>query len=275
MKESLRRKLEDWLEFYQDLEIDLMDRRPGNRPRVAVSASPAPSTAQKQSATTASAGFPEPTPVLPRTEPIVRPSAPGASIGLFDEPAVPVQQDSLERIREDMGDCRRCKLSEHRTQIVYGTGNPRAKLVFVGEAPGADEDQQGLPFVGRAGKLLNRLIGFVGMKREEVYICNIIKCRPPGNRTPEKDEIASCQPFVFRQISVIRPRLVCCLGSPALRTLLPVREGISKVRGRFFDYHEIKLLATFHPAYILRNPREEAKIREDFLKMRDFLATPA
>ena len=252
-----------------------MDRRPGSRPRVAVSASPEIFPAKMKSETAASTGFAEPALVLPQTD---SPPFLGRRIdqtGLFDWPSISVKQDSLERIRANMGDCRRCKLCEHRKQIVYGTGNPRADLVFVGEAPGANEDEQGLPFVGRAGKLLNRLIEFVGMKREEVYICNIIKCRPPGNRAPEKDEIASCRPFVFRQISVICPRLICCLGSPALKTMVPVKEGITKVRGQFFDFQNTKLMATFHPAYILRNPREEGKIREDFVKIRDFLSTPA
>jgi len=143
--------------------------------------------------------------------------------------------------------------------------------VFVGEGPGADEDEQGLPFVGRAGQLLNRMIQFVGMKREEVYICNIVKCRPPGNRTPEKDEIDTCSPFLFRQIEAIRPRLVCCLGAPAMKTLLGIKEGITRVRGRFFDYAGTKAFVAYHPAYILRNPREEKILREDFEKIREFL----
>jgi len=145
-------------------------------------------------------------------------------------------------------------------------------LVFVGEGPGADEDEQGLPFVGRAGQLLNRMIQLVGMKREEVYICNIVKCRPPGNRVPEKDEIETCSPFLFRQIASIQPRLVCCLGAPAVRTLLGIREGITKIRGQFYDFAGTKALATVHPAYILRNAREEHILREDFEKIRDFLS---
>jgi DNA polymerase len=193
-------------------------------------------------------------------------------LSLFEAPPpVRRERETLEQILEDLGDCQRCRLAGGRKTIVFGQGNPHAELVFVGEGPGADEDEQGLPFVGRAGKLLNRMIQFIGMKREEVYICNIVKCRPPGNRTPERDEIETCSPFLLRQIEAIRPRLVCCLGAPAVRTLLGVKEGITKIRGRFYDFGSTQALATVHPAYILRNPREEKILREDFEKIRDFL----
>jgi DNA polymerase len=155
---------------------------------------------------------------------------------------------------------------------VFGEGNPRAPLVFIGEGPGADEDEQGRPFVGRAGQLLNRLIQAIGLRREDVYICNVVKCRPPGNRTPERDEINTCSPFLFRQIEAIQPRLVCCLGAPAMRTVLGIKEGITKVRGRLFEYGGAKALVTVHPAYILRNPRDEKILREDFEKIRLLLA---
>ncbi len=184
------------------------------------------------------------------------------------------RQETLEAIREDLGDCRRCRLSAGRKTIVFGQGNPHAEVVFVGEGPGADEDAQGLPFVGRAGKLLNRMIQLVGMKREEVYICNVVKCRPPGNRTPQPDEIETCSPFLVRQIQTIGPRLICCLGAPAVRTVLGIKEGITKIRGTFYDFGEIKALPTVHPAYILRNPREEKLLREDFQKIADFLKSP-
>ena len=185
---------------------------------------------------------------------------------------VPVRgSETLEQIREDLGDCHRCRLAAGRKTIVFGQGNPHAELVFVGEGPGADEDEQGLPFVGRAGKLLNRLIEFIGLKREDVYICNVVKCRPPGNRTPERDEIEACSPFLNRQLEAIKPRLLCCLGAPAVRTVLGLKEGITKIRGRFYEFGNAKALATVHPAYILRNPREEKTFREDFEKIRDFL----
>ncbi len=179
--------------------------------------------------------------------------------------------ETLTEIRTDLGDCQRCKLAGTRKTIVFGEGNPHAELVFIGEGPGADEDEQGRPFVGRAGKLLDRMILAVGLKREEVYICNIVKCRPPGNRTPEKDEVDACSPFLYRQIEAIKPRLICCLGAPAVRTVLGIKEGITKIRGQFYDFGSCKALPTVHPAYVLRNPREEKILREDFEKIRDFL----
>jgi uracil-DNA glycosylase family 4 len=170
---------------------------------------------------------------------------------------------TLAQVREELGECTRCKLHRQRTQIVFGVGNPEAKLVFVGEAPGADEDAQGEPFVGRAGQLLTKIIQAMGMQREDVYICNIIKCRPPNNRTPEADEILACQPFLLKQLQAIRPRFICALGGPATQTLLKTKEPISRLRGRFFDYHGIPLLPTFHPAFLLRNPHEKKTVWED------------
>jgi DNA polymerase len=188
---------------------------------------------------------------------------------MFDP--VPQVSETLEEIREDLGDCRRCKLAPGRTNIVFGSGNPRAELMFVGEAPGADEDEQGLPFVGRAGQLLTRIIEAIEMSREDVYICNILKCRPPGNRNPESDEIASCEPFLLRQIAAIRPKVVCALGSFGAQTLLRTKEPISRLRGQFIDYRGARLMATFHPAYLLRNPGEKRKVWEDVQKIRDYL----
>jgi DNA polymerase len=192
-------------------------------------------------------------------------------LSLFEAPPPERGPETLEQIRQDLGDCHRCKLAAARKHIVFGEGNPQAELVFVGEGPGADEDEQGLPFVGRAGQLLNRMLQFVGIKREDVYICNVVKCRPPGNRTPEHDEVEACSPFLFRQLEAIHPRLICCLGAPAAKTVMGIREGITKVRGQFYDHGGSKALATVHPAYVLRNPREEKILREDFEKIRDFL----
>ncbi len=143
--------------------------------------------------------------------------------------------------------------------------------MFVGEAPGADEDEQGLPFVGRAGQLLTKIILAIDMRREDVYICNILKCRPPGNRNPEGDEIAACQPFLFRQIAAVKPRVICALGTFGAQTLLHTKEPISRLRGQFIDFHGAKLMATFHPAYLLRNPNEKRKVWEDVQKIRDYL----
>jgi len=170
---------------------------------------------------------------------------------------------TLEQVRAELGECTRCKLHRHRKQIVFGVGNPNAGLVFVGEAPGADEDAQGEPFVGRAGQLLTKIIEAMGMRREDVYICNIIKCRPPNNRTPESDEIVACQPFLLEQLRAIGPRFICALGGPAAQTLLQTKEPISRLRGRFHDYHGIPLLPTFHPAFLLRNPNEKKTVWED------------
>jgi DNA polymerase len=170
---------------------------------------------------------------------------------------------TLPGVREELGECTRCKLHGHRTKIVFGVGNPAAHLVFVGEAPGADEDAQGEPFVGRAGQLLTKIIQAMGMQREDVYICNIIKCRPPNNRTPETDEILACQPFLLKQLQAIGPRFICALGGPAAQTLLKTKEPISRLRGRFFDFHGLPLLPTFHPAYLLRNPHEKKTVWED------------
>ena len=184
---------------------------------------------------------------------------------------VPSPDPDLPSIRADIGECTRCKLHSTRQNIVFGSGNPRAKVMFIGEAPGADEDEQGLPFVGRAGQLLTKIIQAIDMRREQVYICNILKCRPPQNRNPESDEIAACQPFLFRQIAAVRPRVICALGTFGAQTLLRTKEPISRLRGKFIDFHGTKLMATFHPAYLLRNPNEKRKVWEDVQKIRDYL----
>jgi len=176
---------------------------------------------------------------------------------------VQARPPTLARVREELGECTRCKLHSGRRHIVFGVGNPTAWLVFVGEAPGADEDEQGEPFVGRAGQLLTRIIEAMKLTREQVYICNIIKCRPPGNRNPEPDEIASCEPFLIAQLRAIQPKLICALGNFAAQVLLRTKEPISKLRGRFYSYQGIPLLPTYHPAYLLRNPHEKKTVWED------------
>ncbi len=181
----------------------------------------------------------------------------------WPESPAPARPLTLVEVREELGECTRCKLHRHRTQIVFGVGNPKAGLVFVGEAPGADEDAQGEPFVGRAGQLLTKIIQAMGMQREDVYICNIIKCRPPNNRTPETEEILACQPFLVKQLQAIRPRFICALGGPAAQTLLRTKEPISRLRGKFYDFHGTPLLPTYHPAFLLRNPYEKKTVWED------------
>ncbi|MFO7155343.1 MAG: uracil-DNA glycosylase family protein [Pseudomonadota bacterium] len=201
------------------------------------------------------------------------PSVPAASASLAlpgAEPASPPPvsrpqhpERVLETLRQEIGDCRRCKLCRGRTNLVFGSGNPRARLVFVGEGPGAEEDARGLPFVGAAGELLTRMIEAMGLRREEVYVCNVVKCRPPGNRNPEPDEIAACSPFLVRQLEAIGPEVIVTLGKFAAQTLLQTAEPISRLRGRWHRYRGIDLLPTFHPAYLLRSPHEKRKAWED------------
>ncbi|MBI5579330.1 MAG: uracil-DNA glycosylase [Deltaproteobacteria bacterium] len=175
----------------------------------------------------------------------------------------PQAPESLEAIREDIGDCRRCKLCRSRTRIVYGAGSSRARLMFIGEGPGQDEDRSGEPFVGAAGQLLTRIIAAINLRREDVYITNVVKCRPPENRLPEPDEIATCSPFLRRQIAAIRPVLICLLGGCAAQSLLNTTESISRLRGRFFELQGCRVLPTYHPAYLLRNPEKKRAVWED------------
>ena len=180
--------------------------------------------------------------------------------------------DQLVALRNDIGDCTRCKLHKlGRTQIVFGVGNPAADLMFVGEAPGQDEDIQGFPFVGRAGQLLTKIIEAIDLKREDVYIANVLKCRPPNNRNPEPDEVASCQPFLRRQIDAVRPKVIVALGSFAAKTLLQTEEAISRLRGRVYKYGDAQLVATYHPAYLLRSPDKKRETWEDMKKVRALL----
>lgn len=173
------------------------------------------------------------------------------------QPAAPRNLRTLEDIREWMGDCQRCNLHATRTQIVFGTGSPDPGILFVGEGPGEEEDLQGKPFVGRAGQLLTKMIEAMGLTREQVFIANVVKCRPPNNRNPEPEEIAACSPFLTAQIKALNPKVICTLGAFAARTLLKTEEKISKLRGRFHLYEGIKLMPTYHPAYLLRNPSEK------------------
>jgi uracil-DNA glycosylase len=180
--------------------------------------------------------------------------------------------ESLAAVRADIGDCTRCKLHTlGRTQIVFGVGNPEADLMFVGEAPGRDEDIQGFPFVGRAGQLLTKIIEAISLTREDVYIANVIKCRPPENRNPEPDEVERCEPFLFRQIDIVKPKVIVALGKFGAQTLLRTLDPISRLRGRVFDYRGAKLIPTFHPAYLLRNPSSKREVWEDMKLVRSLL----
>ncbi|MBP8645010.1 MAG: uracil-DNA glycosylase [Syntrophobacteraceae bacterium] len=179
----------------------------------------------------------------------------------------------LDEIRAQLGDCRRCRLHADRKRIVFGDGSPTANLVFVGEGPGLDEDREGLPFVGRAGKLLDKMIQSLGFQRKDVYICNIVKCRPPGNRTPGQDEIEICSPFLLQQLHAVRPRAICALGSCAAKTLLGTHKPISQLRGKRHMWRGIPLICTFHPAYLLRNPAQKAAVWDDLLEIRAVLGS--
>ena len=179
--------------------------------------------------------------------------------------------ETLDDIRRDLGECTRCKLHAGRTTLVFGVGNPDADLVFVGEGPGRDEDLQGVPFVGRAGQLLTKIIASIGLTRDEVYIANVVKCRPPGNRNPEPDEVQICEPFLFRQLDRIRPRVVVALGAFAVRTLLGTSQAISRLRGQVYDYRGAKLVPTFHPAFLLRSPDRKRDVWEDMKRVRALL----
>jgi uracil-DNA glycosylase len=181
--------------------------------------------------------------------------------------------EALAAVRADIGDCTRCKLhGQGRRQIVFGVGNPDADLMFVGEAPGADEDIQGIPFVGRAGQLLTKIIEAIDLKREDVYIANVIKCRPPGNRNPEPDEVETCEPFLFQQIDIIKPKVIVALGKFGAQTLLRTLDPISRLRGRVYNFRGAKLVPTFHPAYVLRNPSSKREVWEDMKLVRTLLS---
>ncbi len=210
----------------------------------------------------------------------IRPPSPSEKAREPDKTRAALAKDSgvektksaaLEALRREIGDCTRCKLYSHRTHIVFGVGNPNAELMFAGEAPGRDEDAQGIPFVGRAGQLLTRMIEAMGYRREDVYIANVLKCRPPENRNPEPDEVKTCKPFLKRQVEIVHPRAIVGLGSFAVQTLLNSEEKISRLRGNFRDFQGIPLMPTYHPAFLLRNPEMKKPVWEDLKKVMAFL----
>jgi uracil-DNA glycosylase family 4 len=270
--DSLRRKIEERLQYHQDLGMRLFYRdRRGTKsspsipePSHTVSApivsqeeislrKPASQTRPEKLAASASASF-------------IGNILPPSGVSLFTS-IEKVKDDSLPKIRDDIGECTRCKLHKGRNKIVFGDGNPKAQLVFVGEAPGADEDKTGIPFVGRAGKLLTQMIEAMGLQRQDVYICNVVKCRPPENRKPEDDEVSTCSPYLLRQLDAIAPKVLVCLGAVAAQTLLETNRGISQFRGEWLDWRGHKLMATYHPAYLLRNPAAKSEVWKDLQKV--------
>lgn len=195
---------------------------------------------------------------------------PSKNVAVYEE----LTKLSFPALREVALKCTKCPLCKSRTQVVFGTGNPKAELMFIGEAPGADEDAQGLPFVGRAGQLLTKIIEAMGFKREDVYIANILKCRPPGNRPPKPEEIEQCEPYLLSQIDHIKPKMIVALGSFAAQTLLKTDKKISGLRGIFHDYHGVRLMPTFHPAYLLRNPNDKKLVWDDMKQVMAALNKP-
>jgi DNA polymerase len=219
------------------------------------------------------APHPEPRPSKPVVSDMPKPTEPMVTGPFGDSRNVlPETGETIESIRADIGDCRRCSLWEGRTKIAHSTGSFSADLMFVGEAPGADEDAQGAPFVGRAGQLLTKIIEAIGYRREDVFIGNINRCRPPANRAPLPDETATCKPFLLREIAVVRPKVIVVLGNTAMKNLLDTREGITKLRGIFQEYYGIKVMPTFHPAYLLRDPSKKREVWDDMKKVRDYLS---
>jgi uracil-DNA glycosylase family 4 len=243
---DIRRQLADHLDFYAELGVSGVNRQAAWRRR----------------------GLDDPAPSSSNSlEP---------SIQMPEQSLIQVarsSEEALAAIRADIGeDCSRCKLHGlGRRQIVFGVGNPDADLMFVGEAPGGDEDVQGIPFVGRAGQLLTKIIEAIGLARDQVYIANVIKCRPPGNRNPEPDEVEQCQPFLFRQIDVVSPKVIVALGTFAAKTLLRTQDPISRLRGRVYDFRGAKLIPTFHPAFLLRSPERKRDVWDDMKKVRALL----
>ena len=268
--ESLQQKIEERLRYYEDLGIRLFyrDRIPAAATSfVSTGSTVVPTPAPEENSLAKPFAKPLPPKAAaiapaPRIAPVVAPSGPT----LF-ESVDKIKDDTLLKIREDIGDCTRCKLHKGRNKIVFGDGSPKAELVFIGEGPGADEDYQGIPFVGRAGKLLTQMIEAIGLQRRDVYICNVVKCRPPENRAPEPDEVTTCSPYLLRQIDVIRPKVIVCLGAVAAKTLLETTRGISQFRGQWLEWRGHKLMATYHPAYLLRNPNAKGEVWKDLQKV--------
>jgi uracil-DNA glycosylase len=267
---ELRRALAAHLDYYRELGIAGINRDPIWSARRAQAAPIAIAAIEPAAVDSTVEPMVEPT---TEPEPITIISATGNADASDDMPRARDTRLILDEIRTDIGhDCTRCKLHKlGRKQIVFGVGNPKAELMFVGEAPGRDEDEQGEPFVGRAGQLLTKIIEAIGLRREDVYIANVIKCRPPENRNPEPDEVATCEPFLFRQIDAIKPKVIVALGTFAAHAVLKTDMPISRLRGRTYNYRGAQLIATFHPAYLLRSPERKRDTWEDMKKVRALL----
>jgi uracil-DNA glycosylase family 4 len=284
LEPELRRALAERVRYYHELGIYDFYRRESDLPRTVEDESgtapvvPVSLSVDPQSELREEMASRKPA-VVPTTsqDNIFEIATPKPEYGVADSAA------ALKLIREDLGDCTRCKLHKGRNKIVFGVGNPRAELMFVGEGPGADEDAQGEPFVGRAGQLLNNMIKAMGLKREDVYIANIVKCRPPGNRQPERDEAETCSPFLMRQIAVVKPKVIVALGATAAKNLLAMNSPMSELRGRWYDFKPAgvrsndplwpgaRLAVTYHPAFLLRDPRQKGEAWKDLQMVMNYL----
>jgi uracil-DNA glycosylase family 4 len=283
---ATREALETRLRFYRELGLTDFYRRPVDASQIITSASePESSSIREKVSITQNPGVPglpsetrdriNPTSQPEETEPIPPRKTFQAPPPIAPAVASTDRASALRLIREDIGDCTRCALHKGRNQIVFADGDPNARLLFVGEGPGADEDAQGLPFVGRAGQLLNNMIAAMGLKREEVYIANVVKCRPPQNRTPEPEEANTCSPFLFRQIDVVRPEVIVALGATAATYLLGQRQPLAGLRGRIHAFRGSKLIVTYHPAFLLRDPRQKKEAWADLqIAMRELGLKP-
>ena len=263
---TIQEKLNARLRFYEDLGLGpfYRDRRSPQKQLSTFSA-------ESSSASTEELILPKAAPKVTSTPNVTsRPVVSVLPVATGPSPfegSGKVTGETLLKIREDLGECTRCKLHKTRNKIVFGDGSAKAQLVFVGEGPGADEDAQGLPFVGRAGKLLTQMIEAMGLQRGDVYICNVVKCRPPGNRQPEKDEVDACSPYLFRQLDALQPKAIVCLGATAAQTLLQTNRSISQFRGQWLDFRGFKMMPTYHPAYLLRNPAAKSDVWKDLQKV--------
>ncbi len=268
--QDLLKQAREYVKYFRELGAETIDSETSAGTIGQVTATEAMAPAPTPSSRVLSTPQPAPKPFFARKP--VEPAAQTLFGGeLTSAPSMPVSSETLEEIWRDIGDCTRCALCSGRTQVVNTHGNHKARLMFVGEAPGADEDVQGKPFVGRAGQLLTKMIEAMGMKREDVIIGNVNRCRPPGNRQPTLEEAAICRPFLFREIATVRPEVIVVMGNTALRNLLEIKAGISSVRGRFHDYHGIPVMPTFHPAYLLRDPSKKRETWDDLKKVMERL----
>ena len=275
---SLTRQAQEQARYLQELGVESFEgiaAAPGEL--ITKVASPPAEVTPRMATPTSERPAPSAPQPLPRpvvANPKVVPAAPNTLFGsIFQAPEeqLPESSETFEQIWSEVGNCTRCPLSEGRTNVVHTEGNRKARLMFVGEAPGADEDAQARPFVGRAGQLLTRIIEAIGFKREDVLIGNVNRCRPPGNRAPTPDEVMMCKPYLLREIAAARPDVIVVMGNTAMKNLLEIKEGITRVRGQFQNYKGVKVMPTFHPAYLLRDPSKKRETWEDLKKVRDHL----